>query len=92
MNAIRRIAVQYGYEQYDTAIHHHIEGGECNDSHRGVASPQCYRDTWRDSMTNDVESDKAETSMVPEVANSGIMRPPLVCLGAIALGLLLHFA
>jgi protein-S-isoprenylcysteine O-methyltransferase Ste14 len=43
-------------------------------------------------MTNDDLSDKAETSMVPEVANRGIMRPPLVYLGAIALGLLLHFA
>jgi hypothetical protein len=43
-------------------------------------------------MTNDDLSDKTETSMVPEVANRGIMRPPLVYLGAIALGLLLHFA
>ena len=30
--------------------------------------------------------------MVPEVANVGIIRPPFVYLGAIALGLLLHFA
>jgi protein-S-isoprenylcysteine O-methyltransferase Ste14 len=30
--------------------------------------------------------------MVPEVANFGIMRPPLVYLGAIVLGLLLQFA
>ena len=30
--------------------------------------------------------------MVPEVANLGIIRPPLVYLGAIALGLLLHVA
>jgi protein-S-isoprenylcysteine O-methyltransferase Ste14 len=30
--------------------------------------------------------------MVPEVANRGIIRPPLVYLGAIALGLLLHGA
>jgi protein-S-isoprenylcysteine O-methyltransferase Ste14 len=30
--------------------------------------------------------------MAPEVANLGIMRPPLVYLGAIALGLLLHVA
>jgi hypothetical protein len=36
--------------------------------------------------------DAAKTGMVPEVANLGIMRPPLVSLGAIALGLLLHFA
>ena len=28
----------------------------------------------------------------PEVANLGILRPPLIYLGAIALGLLLHFA
>jgi protein-S-isoprenylcysteine O-methyltransferase Ste14 len=42
-------------------------------------------------MTNPDLSDKTETSMVPEVANRGIMRPPLVYLGAIALGLLLHF-
>ena len=30
--------------------------------------------------------------MVPEVANLGIVRPPLVYLSAIGLGLLLHFA
>jgi protein-S-isoprenylcysteine O-methyltransferase Ste14 len=33
-----------------------------------------------------------ETSTVPEAANIGIIRPPLVYLAAIALGLLLHFA
>jgi len=43
-------------------------------------------------MTSDDHSDKAETSIVPEVANFGIMRPPLIYLGAIVLGLLLHFA
>ena len=43
-------------------------------------------------VANDDRSDKAETGMVPEVANLGIMRPPFVYLGAIALGLLLHFA
>ena len=30
--------------------------------------------------------------MVPEVANLGIVRPPFVCLCAMVLGLLLHFA
>ncbi|PSB49502.1 isoprenylcysteine carboxylmethyltransferase family protein [Chroococcidiopsis sp. CCNUC1] len=43
-------------------------------------------------MASDDRSDKAETGMMPEVANSGIVRPPFVYLGAIALGLLLHFA
>ena len=43
-------------------------------------------------MAYDNRSEKAETGMVPEVANLGIMRPPLIYLGAIALGLLLHFA
>jgi protein-S-isoprenylcysteine O-methyltransferase Ste14 len=43
-------------------------------------------------MTSDDRSDKAETGMVPEVANPGMVRPPFVYLGAIALGLLLHFA
>ena len=43
-------------------------------------------------MASDDRSDKAETGRVPEVANLGIMRPPFVYLGAIALGLLLHFA
>ncbi|MBD2308962.1 isoprenylcysteine carboxylmethyltransferase family protein [Chroococcidiopsis sp. FACHB-1243] len=42
-------------------------------------------------MASDDRSDKVETSMMPEVANSGIVRPPFVYLGAIALGLLLHF-
>ena len=43
-------------------------------------------------MTSDDRSDKAETGMVSEGANLGIMRPPWVYLGAIALGLLLHVA
>ena len=43
-------------------------------------------------MTGEDGSDNAKTGMVPEVANLGIVRPPLVYLGAIALGLLLHFA
>jgi protein-S-isoprenylcysteine O-methyltransferase Ste14 len=34
----------------------------------------------------------AQTSELPEVANRGIVRPPLVYLGAIALGVLLHVA
>ncbi|HAA26954.1 MAG TPA: isoprenylcysteine carboxylmethyltransferase family protein [Cyanobacteria bacterium UBA8553] len=43
-------------------------------------------------MASDERSEKAETDMVPEVANHGIMRPPLIYLSAIVLGLLLHFA
>jgi protein-S-isoprenylcysteine O-methyltransferase Ste14 len=43
-------------------------------------------------MASDDRSDTVETGIVPEVANLGIMRPPLVYLGAIVLGLLLHFA
>ncbi|MDV2996844.1 MAG: hypothetical protein N4J56_006549 [Chroococcidiopsis sp. SAG 2025] len=43
-------------------------------------------------MASDDRSDKTEPGMMPEVANSGKVRPPLVYLGAIALGLLLHFA
>jgi protein-S-isoprenylcysteine O-methyltransferase Ste14 len=43
-------------------------------------------------MASDNRSEKAETDMGPEVANLGIMRPPFVYLGAIGLGLLLHFA
>ena len=43
-------------------------------------------------MANDDRSDQVETGMVPEVANLGIMRPPWIYLGAIALGLLLHLA
>ncbi|MGL4621346.1 MAG: methyltransferase family protein [Chroococcidiopsis sp.] len=42
-------------------------------------------------MASDDRSEKAETGMMLEVANSGIVRPPFVYLGAIALGLLLHF-
>lgn len=37
------------------------------------------------------EEQKEIIEMVPEVANHGIMRPPLLYLGAIVLGLLLHF-
>jgi protein-S-isoprenylcysteine O-methyltransferase Ste14 len=43
-------------------------------------------------MASEERSQKAETGMVPEVANLGILRPPFVYLGAIALGLLLQFA
>jgi protein-S-isoprenylcysteine O-methyltransferase Ste14 len=43
-------------------------------------------------MTSDARREKAETGLVPEVANLGIMRPPVVYLGAIALGLLLPVA
>jgi protein-S-isoprenylcysteine O-methyltransferase Ste14 len=43
-------------------------------------------------MASDDRSEKAETGMVPQVANLGIIRPPFVYLGSLALGLLLHFA
>ncbi|MBW4457056.1 MAG: isoprenylcysteine carboxylmethyltransferase family protein [Nostoc indistinguendum CM1-VF10] len=43
-------------------------------------------------MASDDRSDKAKTGTVPSAANPGIVRPPFVYLGAIALGLLLHFA
>jgi protein-S-isoprenylcysteine O-methyltransferase Ste14 len=43
-------------------------------------------------MASDDRSEKAETGMAPQAANLGIIRPPFVYLGAIALGLLLHFA
>jgi protein-S-isoprenylcysteine O-methyltransferase Ste14 len=43
-------------------------------------------------MASEDRREKAEAGTVPEVANRGILRPPLVYLGAIALGLLLHFA
>jgi hypothetical protein len=43
-------------------------------------------------MASDDRIEKAETGRVPGVANLGIMRPPLVYLGAIALGLVLHVA
>lgn len=43
-------------------------------------------------MASDNHSDKTETGIVPKAANIGIIRPPLIYLGAIALGLLLHFA
>ena len=43
-------------------------------------------------MASDDRSEKAETGLVPQVANLGIIRPPFVYLGAIALGLVLHFA
>jgi protein-S-isoprenylcysteine O-methyltransferase Ste14 len=43
-------------------------------------------------MAGDDRSEKAETGMVPQVANLGLMRPPFIYLGAIALGLVLHFA
>jgi protein-S-isoprenylcysteine O-methyltransferase Ste14 len=41
-------------------------------------------------MTSEDHREKVETRTAPEVANRGILRPPWVYLGAIALGLLLH--
>jgi protein-S-isoprenylcysteine O-methyltransferase Ste14 len=43
-------------------------------------------------MADNQRSLSPETGMVPEVANLGIVRPPLVYLATIALGLALHFA
>ena len=37
-------------------------------------------------------NEKTETDVVPEVANLGLVRPPVVYLCAIVLGVLLHFA
>lgn len=42
--------------------------------------------------TGPLSSNMAQTGEVPEVANRGIVRPPLVYLGAIGLGVLLHIA
>jgi protein-S-isoprenylcysteine O-methyltransferase Ste14 len=41
-------------------------------------------------MESDNCSDKTSTNMIPEAANIGMMRPPLVYLGTIALGYILH--
>jgi protein-S-isoprenylcysteine O-methyltransferase Ste14 len=43
-------------------------------------------------MAGDEHGETPQTSSIPEVANLGIMRPPLIYLGAMILGLLLHFA
>ena len=43
-------------------------------------------------MASDDRSERAKAGALPEVANRGIVRPPLVYLGAIVLGLLLHLA
>ena len=43
-------------------------------------------------MASDDRSEKAEAGMVPQGANLGIIRRPFVYLGAIVLGLVLHFA
>jgi protein-S-isoprenylcysteine O-methyltransferase Ste14 len=45
-------------------------------------------------MTNDhrASPDPAPARPVPEAANLGVARPPLVYLGSIALGVILHFA
>jgi len=42
-------------------------------------------------MASDDRSNKPGKSVVPEVANLGMMRPPFIYLGAIAVGLLLRF-
>src|SRR5437899_7667363 len=44
-----------------------------------------------DHMASHERSDESETGTAPAIANRGIIRPPLVYLSAIVLGLLLHF-
>ncbi|EEA03518.1 Isoprenylcysteine carboxyl methyltransferase [Burkholderia sp. H160] len=43
-------------------------------------------------MASDDRNENGGNSDVPPVANPGVMRPPFVYLGAIVLGVLLHFA
>ena len=43
-------------------------------------------------MTRDLRANPEPVSAVPDVANLGVARPPLVYLGSIALGIILHFA
>jgi protein-S-isoprenylcysteine O-methyltransferase Ste14 len=43
-------------------------------------------------VTGDPRSSRGAEGSVPDVANLGFLRPPLVYLGAIALGLLIHLA
>ena len=43
-------------------------------------------------MTSDPRANPDPAGPVPEAANLGVARPPLVYLGSIALGVLLHFA
>ena len=43
-------------------------------------------------MASDEHRQKAATGTIPDVANLGIMRPPLIYLAAIVVGLLLHVA
>ncbi|AMO25200.1 isoprenylcysteine carboxylmethyltransferase family protein [Ramlibacter solisilvae] len=43
-------------------------------------------------MSSDERNERARAGTAPEAANLGMMRPPWIYLGAIVLGLLLHFA
>jgi protein-S-isoprenylcysteine O-methyltransferase Ste14 len=43
-------------------------------------------------MTSHPQRSSGDADRVPDVANLGLVRPPLVYLGSILLGLLLHFA
>jgi len=43
-------------------------------------------------MASDDRSDTSQPGMPPDVANRGILRPPFVYLGSLALGLVLHVA
>ncbi len=43
-------------------------------------------------MTSPPQRSSGDADAVPDVANLGLVRPPLVYLGSILLGLLLHFA
>src|SRR5262245_41694466 len=92
MDTIQRMAVPYRCKQYHTVIHRRIQR-EAAATALVVESPaRSAAATPRGTPWQAMNSDKAQTGMVPEVANLGIVRPPLVYLGAIALGLLLHFA
>jgi protein-S-isoprenylcysteine O-methyltransferase Ste14 len=56
------------------------------------ASQAVLAQPGEETMAREDRREKAETGTASEVANLGIMRPPLVYLGAIALGLVLHVA
>jgi protein-S-isoprenylcysteine O-methyltransferase Ste14 len=52
--------------------------------------PPGWRDTMMSHMANEPESPARLGAPVPAVANLGLLRPPLIYLAAIALGLVVH--
>src|SRR3954470_15662392 len=65
--------------------------GYCPSGPVAAADARSVSRPWRPPMTSHREPSSGNGGPGPSVANLGLVRPPVVYLGSILLGLLLHF-